>query len=183
MMKKQLFLFITLLLPLYVYSYDVEINGIYYNLLAKERTAVVTSGDNAYTGEVSIPETIVLDDITFDVVSIGEKAFYSSQIQSVSIPKSITKLGYEAFRFCHKLSCVNISDIAAWCRIKFGTYSNPLVSAHHLFVDGEEVLDIVIPEGVTQIPANAFNGCYFFTSVSFPNSLKEIGNNAFEECI
>ena len=106
-MKKQLFLFITLLLPLYVYSYDVEINGIYYNLLAKERTAVVTSGDNAYTGEVSIPETIVLDDITFDVVSIGEKAFYSSQIQSVSIPKSITKLGYEAFRFCHKLRNCN----------------------------------------------------------------------------
>ena len=52
-----------------------------------------------------------------------------------------------------------------------------------MFVDGEEVLDIVIPEGVTQIPANAFNGCSFFTSVSFPNSLKEIGNNAFEECV
>ena len=40
-------------------AYDVEVDGIYYNLVKK--VAVVASGDKKYEGEVIIPESITVN--------------------------------------------------------------------------------------------------------------------------
>lgn len=50
------------------------------------------------------------------------------------------------------------------------------------FVDPEEIKEIVIPEGITTIEENAFEGCDNLTSITFPCSLKHIGRNAFADC-
>ena len=46
----------------------------------------------------------------------------------------------------------------------------------------ENAVDVVIPEGVTEIGDWAFNGCKSLTSVVIPESVKKIGWNAFEDC-
>ena len=59
---------------------------------------------------------------------------------------------------------------------------NPLKLAHHLFLNGKEVKDLVIPNGVTSIGVGAFMGCSSLTSVTIPNSVTSIGHNAFYGC-
>ena len=118
------------------------------------------------------------------VTSIGESAFrYCSGLTTVSIPNSVTSIGYCAFEGCSGLTSVHITDLAAWCNVSFDPYySNPLYYAHHLFLNGSEIKDLVIPNSVTSISINAFNGCSGLTSVTIPNSVTSIGNGAFREC-
>ena len=98
-MKKLLFLFALLLLPLAA-SATVEIGGIYYNLVKKTQ-AEVTSNPKQYSGAVVIPATVDYDGVTYDVTSIGEEAFRGcSGMISVTIPNSVTFIGEDAFRDC-----------------------------------------------------------------------------------
>ncbi len=115
------------------------------------------------------------------VTSIGEYAFYNcSGLTSVTIGNSVTSIGNYAFENCSGLTSVHISDLAAWCNISFN--SNPLNYAHHLYLNGTEVTDLVIPNSVTSIRAYAFRGCSGLTSVTIPNSVTSIGDQAFYGC-
>ena len=118
------------------------------------------------------------------VKSIGGQAFFSCKgLTSITIPNSVTNIEYEAFYYCSGLTSVNISDVAAWCNIEFSyDHANPLYYAHHLYLNGEEIKDLVIPNSVTIIRGNNFSGCYGLTSVTIPNSVTFIGSSAFEEC-
>lgn len=108
-------------------------------------------------------------------------------LTSVTFPQSISYVDSDAFFECTNLTAVHISDLAAWCRIEFqrgnqGKSSNPLFYANHLYLNGEEVTDLVIPEGVTSIGDYAFDKCTTLTSVTLPNSITSIGSHAFQKC-
>ena len=40
--------------------------------------------------------------------------------------------------------------------------------SHTFIVNGEELTNLVVPEGITTIPAYAFYGCTGLTSITFP---------------
>ena len=205
-MKKLFLSTLLLALPLLASAYDCQVDGIYYNLIPKGNMAEVTSGDNKYTGDVVIPEKFTYEGVEYSVTSIGNSAFASCtglasvtipnsvtsigdsafsgcSLISVTIPNSVTSIGSYAFEDCRSLTSVLITDLAAWCKIAFyGSTSNPLSSAHHLYLNGEEIKDLVIPNSVTTIGDWAFQKCYSLTSVTIPNSVTSIGNNAFREC-
>ena len=100
-MKKLLVLLTIALLPLVAWADAVEIDGIYYNLVKKMKTAEVTSNPNKYKGEVTIPPSVTYDNVTYDVTSIGSYAFEScSGLTSITIPNSVTSIGSGAFDRC-----------------------------------------------------------------------------------
>ncbi len=123
-------------------------------------------------------------EIAEGVTAIGEVAFCGcSELASITIPNSITKIGMKAFSDCSSLISVNISDIAAWCNVVFSDInSNPLTKAKHLYMNGKEITDLIIPESVTSIVDGAFMGCSGLTSVTIPNSVTSIGYGAFQSC-
>ena len=118
------------------------------------------------------------------VTKIGSYAFsHCSGLTSVTIPNNITSIERSAFNGCSGLTSVHISDIAAWCNISFGTYdSNPLYYAHHLYMNGSEITDLVIPNSVTSIGNSVFEGCSGLISVTIPNSVTKIEWSAFSHC-
>ena len=160
-MKKHLLFLFAALLPLVASAQtQVEIDGIWYNLITEAKTAEVTyKGDSfdsywdEYTGSITIPATVTHNGVEYSVTSIGGWAFsFCSSLTAITIPEGVTSIGYAAFYDCSSLTAVYISSIEAWCKISFGSYdSNPLTYAHNLYLNGELVTELVIPEGVTSI--------------------------------
>ena len=142
--------------------------------------SVTYIGDYAFEGCSGLTSVTIPNNVT----SIGESAFQDcSGLTSVTIGNSVTFIGYKAFSGCSGLTTVNITDLKAWLNISFGdSDANPLYYAYHLFLNGKEVKELVIPNSVTSIGNYAFYNCSSLTSVSIPNSVTSIGRNAFWNC-
>ena len=102
---------------------------------------------------------------------------------SVTIGNSVTSIGNYAFDGCIGLTSVNISDLEAWCKIDFATVNtNPLYYAKKLYLNGELLTALVVPNSITDIKNYAFFSCTSLTSVTIPNSVTNIGWSAFYGC-
>ncbi len=131
--------------------------------------------------DTSVSEVILRN----GTVGIGDKAFDNrTGLTSVTIPDSLTSIGSAAFLGCSGLASVYYTgDIAGWCGISFwDVLANPLYDAGKLYIDGQLVTDLVIPDSVTAIKKYAFYNCTGLTSVTIGNSVESIGRYAFDGC-
>lgn len=119
------------------------------------------------------------------VTEIASQAFNSSVITAINIPSSVTTIAGAAFYECGRLARVDITDLSAWCNIAFGDNSsitNPLQAAHHLYLNGTEITNLVIPNDITEVKNRTFQGGSNFTSLTLHDGITAIGNYAFYEC-
>ena len=142
--------------------------------------SVQSIGDSAFSWCSSLTSVTIGSGVT----SIGNYAFYGcSSLTSVTIPDSVQSIGDNAFYDCDSLTSVYITDLAAWCGISFSnSSSNPLCYADDLYLNGELVTDLVIPDSVQSIGYSAFRGCSSLKSVTIPDSMISIGDAAFLDC-
>ena len=143
-------------------------------------------GKSAFSGCSSLVSVIISDGIT----SISDGAFSGCyNLVNIAIPTSIRYIGYDAFTGCTSLEAVYIEDIAAWCNITFRQYvesrnkygANPLYYAKKLYLDGELITELVIPDGVTEITSYEFS-CENLISVTIPDSVTSIEAFSFAGC-
>ena len=153
-------------------------------------------------GAVSIPSSVTIEGSTFSVTSIGNSAFYNcSSLTSIEIPNSVTSIGNWAFYGCSSLTSVEIPNSITSIGRAFAECSS-LISI--VVAEGNTVYDsrencnaiietssntlivgcqnTVIPNSVTSIGYDAFNGRSSLTSIEIPNSVTSIGDCAFYSC-
>ena len=141
---------------------------------------VTTIGYSAFydcrkLAEINIPE---------GVTSIGGYAFVRTALNSIALPSTIKNIGDYAFGECSQLRETHCAgDIEGWCGIYFvNEYSNPIRQSNNLFINGQKIIDLVIPSTVTTIGQYAFYGCSSFNSVTISEGVKYIGTRAFASC-
>ncbi|MDE6479984.1 MAG: leucine-rich repeat protein, partial [Muribaculaceae bacterium] len=193
------------------FSYEYLGKTLKYTIVSKEdRTcktkagSIDTAGNNV-SGSLEIPETVIYKGDEYTVITIGEYSFNGCNgITSVTIPKSITSIQKYAFcecgltsinipstvtsmDYCAFLNCRAISvyaeDLMSWCNIDFDSLtSNPLSSHGYLYIDGEKVINLSLPEGIKTLKSYTFTHCRSLLSVEFPSTLITIGANVFDWC-
>ncbi len=152
-----------------------------------------------------VPEDLSEYTIPESVTTIGEFAFFQSNITQLHIPESVTRIGGIAFYDCLKMKSFTIprsvktidhrafmgcrhkethytGSLREWCEITFVCFSNPAGRSESLYINGEEIIDLVIPQGISTIKAFAF--CYLkhLQSLTIPDSVTKIEPYAFHEC-
>ena len=107
-----------------------------------------------------------------------------SKLKNITIPSTITYIADRPFWDCYALENVYISDLEAYCKIVYDNSfrdSCAMGFAKHLYLNGELIINLVIPDTVTKIPAHAFSSVDIQTVV-IPDSVVSIGEYAFSDC-
>lgn len=117
---------------------------------------------------------------------IGAACFENNTaLDSVTFLTNIHTLtvGNNAFNLCPVLQRVNIAHLDSWAETNFNNAkANPANTAHHIYKDGKEILDVVLPQGTQYVNNNAFNGCSYIKSVDMPSSIDHINDDIFVGC-
>ena len=139
------------------------------------------SGGQLYLNNEKLVHVVIPDGVT----AIGKWSFYGCKsIESIVIPDSVTSIGSSAFGGCSSLNSVYIEDIAKWCAFNFANDSaNPCCpGGGQLYLNGEKLVNVVIPDGVTSIGNYTFYKCSSIESITIPIGVQTIGEWAFRDC-
>lgn len=138
-------------------------------------------------------ESYTIDD---GIRGIGEFAFARSALKEIQIPDGVTAIGYGAFYHCDSLTDVSIPDSVtqiegnAFAKTPWIQNAMRSSASYPYLVVGDGILlaydgnDSVvnIPAGVKRIAPECFRDHMGITAVNLPDSLIEIGENAFAGC-
>ena len=141
---------------------------------------------------VAVPDTIA----GYSVTAIGDGVFAelsSKEVQAITLPKTITSVGTEAFYECRdiaitfdpraKLTEIGESAFYGCNRLAAVRFGEGLTSiAPEAFFGCSSLEEVRLPKSVTSLADNAFTDCTSLVSVMFHPELIEIGDSAFKGC-
>lgn len=123
---------------------------------------------------------------------VDDFAFYSNELESISLPEGVITLGESVFAYSGNLSTIELSETLTY--LGENAFQNcggletiripsslPFIS-NWTFYNCESLGSVAIPASVEWIGDQAFRNCYVLEDVEFSEGLKLIGNNAFVGC-
>ena len=143
----------------------------------------------------SIPSSLKKVTITEPCTAIKDAAFYNGcgSLTEINIPNTVASIGSNAFYSCSSLASITIpssvtyigSDIlggTAWYKNQPDgiIYINNMISTYKGTMPANTIIDV--PNGVVYIADYAFFGCGGLIEITIPESVKGIGNGAFNRC-
>ena len=145
------------------YGGEVVADGITYRI--DENGATITAAEATLT-EANIPSSVEFEGNQYPVTKINEKVFSgNTNLESVTLPESLTTLGSRSFESCQSLKTIKIPS---------GVTTIP----YQCFLECSSLESVTIPEGVTTIGGNAFFGCSL-KELTLPSTITTIGSQVF----
>ena len=137
--------------------------------------------EGAFCDCTSLTEIVIPE----GVESIAREAFKNcGSLTDVTVPKSLMYIDFWAFYDCYAIESVYISDLESWCNLDCDGYGiNPVYFGADLYLNGELLTKVVIPDTVTEIKPCIFHGCTSITEVVIPEGVTAIRDSAFYDCI
>ena len=161
---------------------------------ATDSNKYAISNCSTATGDVVIPSFVKVGTTNYAITEIADGAFASnSEITSITIPNTVTRIGDYAFNGCYELtgelvipnSVTTIGEGTFECckgltSVEIGNSVTTIGESAFKYCYG--LRSVEIGNSVTTIGLCAFDGCYGLTSVVIPNSVTTIGDCAFDGC-
>ena len=119
----------------------------------------------------SIPKKLIHEIIfSGDIKVIEDEAFEGCcNIEELTIPKTVNRIGEGAFSGCKKLKIINIPE-------------NVTSISKSVFEDCESLETIILHPNVKSIGDCAFRSCHSLTSIKIPSGVTSIGREVFYQC-
>ena len=148
-------------------------------------STVTSVGESAFSGCTALTTVTLPSSVT----SVGESAFEGcTALTRVNIGTGLTEMSYNLFKGCSNLSEVNVSSLASFLKIAnlyyltdsyYGTAKEKTLMVNGTTHDSSN--ELVIPEGVTVIPNDAFRYFKNVTKIKLPSTMTEIAANNFKD--
>lgn len=130
---------------------------------------VVAIGDNAFKDRTELYSVVMPDTVT----RIGRRAFENTALTGLELPENLTSIGAEILR-----GNTGVSEITIPKSVMEMYYDG--VTGNVGAFNGSQVQRAEFEEGITQVPAYAFQGATNLQEVSIPDTVTRIGRGAFE---
>ena len=120
------------------------------------------------------------------VEEIAENAFYNySEIVSITFPSTLKKMSYSSFMYCTNVERIEIPSIEQWVKVEVVEFAGQtptyvFFKEGNFYVNGELIVDCVIPEGVTEINTSVFGYCESIKTITFSDTVETI--DGFDNC-
>ena len=107
---------------------------------------------------------------------------FSSSITRITIPASVTTIGWGAFQVCKSLISIDVHNQNTAYSSTDGVLFNKNKTILIQYPQGKQGQNYTIPAGVTTIEYGAFYNCTSLSSINIPAGLTTIGTSAFSGC-
>lgn len=155
--------------------------------------SVINKFGGYYAGDITIPQSITINETNFIVTEIEDNAFRPhTTVRSIILPNTITRIGSYAFAYCSGLtefvipaSVAVIEEGAFYNCTGLTTMSIPNninILNNRIFYNCNRLVSIELNENIEKIGDYAFSDCVALENILLPNSLIEIGESAFNNC-
>ncbi len=138
---------------------------------------IKTIGKNAFKdcssfAEITIPATVTV---------IGDSAFDATVIKTIDIPVGVETIGEGAFTNCVELTAINVAaKNRSYASVDGILYDSAIKNL--ICCPAGKSGNVVVSEGTNAIGSDAFIGCKDIDVVEIPDSVTDIAANAFNGC-
>ncbi len=140
---------------------------------------VSTVGAYAFSGCVSLRSVTLSDTVT----KMGSYVFKGCvSLAKLDFGTGIRSIGTSSFLDTVSLGEVHISNLKSWCTMSISNiYASPFCYNASLYIDGERVRELAVPNDVKSISGNVFYGANV-TDIVLHDNIDSVGANAFSAC-
>lgn len=115
---------------------------------------------------------------------IGERAFKDcGSLAEVTLAQTVNTIGHNAFAGCNALQAINVSASNSSYLSEDGVLYQRTPRTLMLYPSGKEVSDYTVAANTVAIAQGVFMNRGDLTSITLPNSVKSIGEQAFNGCM
>ena len=132
---------------------------------------ITINGTVGRLGNYAVEKTANITDFTVNstgsITTVGDHAFYNSGIHNIVLQGSVTSVGSYAFANCGNIIQVEVSSNTNYT---LGEYAFSCAQIHNVYLS----------DGLTNIEKGTFEKCGNLEKVQLPQSVKNIGDDAFK---